>query len=495
MNGDANQLVQRGMAAHQTGNLVEAERLYREALAVNPNHFEGLHFLGLLLAHRGQPEEGERLVRRSLEVNTSRPEALTNYALVLRGLKRHQDTIAICDKALAIQPRHVDAMVLRANALRDLHRPAEALPWIDRALALAPNYFVALGARGDVLALLGRHDEAIDYSSRAIAINPNYVEGIYNRGCQLLTKGRLEQGWPGYERRYDVPGLGLQRPALPGALWLGEPLQGKSIVIQAEQGFGDTIQFARYLPLVKLQGAQVSFVLRPALWRLLQPLTQGIELLSSVAAGQTFDYHCSLMSLPHRFNTGLSTIPRDLPYLAADADLIAQWRDRIGRHGCKVGICWQGTPAPNDPYSRAVPLAQFAPLARIPGVRLISLQKQHGLDQLAGLPSDATVETLGDDFDSGSDAFVDTAAVMSSLDLVVSADTAVGHVAGGLGRPVWLALSHVADWRWLLDRDDSPWYPTMRLYRQPQRGDWEGVFRRIADDLRRLAGAATTQPR
>jgi tetratricopeptide (TPR) repeat protein len=489
MNGDANQLVQRGMAAHQTGNLVEAERLYREALAANPNHFESLHFLGLLLAHRGQPEEGERLVRRSLEVNSSRPEALTNYALILRGLQRHHDTIAICDKALAIQPRHVDAMVLRANALRDLHRPAEALPWIDRALALAPNYFVALGARGDVLALLGRHDEAIDYSSRAIAINPNYVEAIYNRGCRFLAKGLLERGWPSYERRYEVPGLQMRRVDLPIPIWAGQPLNGKTILVHEEQGFGDTIQFARYLPLLKQQGARVAMLAQPLLQRLLRPLLQDIEVLSSVPPGRSFDYRCPLLSLPHRFNTALATIPQNVPYLFADQALVSQWRETIGTHGFKVGICWQGNP--NNPLDagRSVPLSHYATLAAIPNLRLICLQTHYGLDQIETLSDPTVIERLGDDFGMGSDAFVDIAAAMNCVDLVVTSDTASAHLAGALGRPTWVALRLAPDWRWLLERSDNPWYPSMRLFRQRTEGDWQTVFDDIGAQLRARAAA------
>ena len=270
MSVDANQLVQRGMTAHQSGNLPEAERLYKEALAANPNHFEGLHFLGLAVAHRGNPEEGEKLVRRSLAVNASKPEAFKNHALMLNALRRHQEAIEACDTALALAPRMADAMIVRCNALRELDRYDEALSFVDRAIAIQPGNFIALGARGDILVSLGRHDEAIDYSTRALAINPNYVQAIFNRACRWLAKGKLVEGWPGYERRFDVPGH-PPRPALPGMRWTGQPLNGTSILIHDEQGLGDTVQFVRYLPLLKEQGARVSFVVRPTLRRLLRP--------------------------------------------------------------------------------------------------------------------------------------------------------------------------------------------------------------------------------
>ena len=284
MSVDANQLVQRGMSAHQSGNLPEAERLYREALAANPDHFEGLHFLGLAVAHQGNPEEGERLVRRSLEVNASKPEAFKNHALMLNSLRRHQEAIEACDAALALAPRMAEALIVRCNALRELDRYDEALTFVDRAVAIQPGNFIALAARGDILSALGRHDEAIDYSNRALAINPNYVQAIFNRACRWLAKGQLVEGWPGYERRFDIPGH-PPRPALPGARWSGQPLNGKSILVHDEQGLGDTVQFARYLPLLQQQGARISFVVRPTLHRILRPLLGDIELLVGRAAG------------------------------------------------------------------------------------------------------------------------------------------------------------------------------------------------------------------
>src|SRR5262249_25146736 len=191
----------------------------------------------------------------------------------------------------------------------------------------------------------------------------------------------------------------------------------------------------------------------------------------------------ALMSLPYRFNTELGSIPSKVPYLRAEAELEMRWKARIGTHGFKVGIAWQGTPAGRIDKGRSIPLENFVPLTRIPGVRLISLQKHDGLDQLSALPQDIKIETLGDSFDDGPDAFIDTAAVMNSLDLVITSDTSVAHLAGALGRPTWVALKDVPDWRWLLDREDSPWYPTLRLFRQPQRDDWASVFANIEREL------------
>ncbi|MBX9774050.1 MAG: tetratricopeptide repeat-containing glycosyltransferase family protein [Xanthobacteraceae bacterium] len=486
MSVDANQLVQRGMLAHQQGNLAEAERLYREALAVNPDHFEGLHFLGLAVAHRGNPEAGEKLVRRSLEVNRSKPEAFNNHALMLNGLRRHQEAIAACDAALALAPRMVDALIVRCNALRELDRFEEALTFVDRAIAIQPNHFIALGARGDILAALGRHDESIDYSNRALALNPNYLQAIYNRGLRMLTKGQFEQGWPGYERRFELPGH-APRPPLPGFAWNGQPLAGRSILIHEEQGLGDAVQFARYLPPLERQGARVTFVIKPTLWRILRPFLGDIELVSSVPP-RMFDYHCMLMSLPAAFKTSVATIPASPSYLTAEAELVERWRGKIGTDGFKVGICWQGNPANLLNRGRAIPLKHYAPLAEIPGVRLICLQTHHGLDQVASLPRPDALTRLGDDFGTGADAFVDLAAAMKCVDLVVTSDTASAHVGGALGVPTWVALGYAPDWRWMVERTDSPWYPSVRLFRQPRLGDWTAALDAIAREIRTMVG-------
>ncbi len=211
-----------------------------------------------------------------------------------------------------------------------------------------------------------------------------------------------------------------------------------------------------------------------------------MAVISATKENATYDFQCALMSLPHRLNTVLSSIPNKVPYLAAEEELVARWKERIGEHGFKIGIAWQGNPQAPIDQGRSIPLAEFVPLSGLPGVRLISLQKHHGLDQLARLPSDCKIETLGDDFDNGPDAFVDTAAVMESLDLIITSDTSIAHLAGALGRPTWVALKYLPEWRWMLDRDDSPWYPTMRLFRQSERGDWRLVFAAIERELRSL---------
>jgi len=452
------QIVQRGMACQQAGKLDAAEALYKQALAIDANQFEALHFHGVLQAQRGNLIEAERLVSQSLTLNAQRAEAHLNHARILRDLQRPEATIESCKTALRLNPNLVAASVLLGNALCDL----------------------------------ARYDAALAAYERAIALQPNYHDALYNRGLLQLARGQFEQGWAGFEHRFAISEQAVHRPLLPGRDWAGEPLSEKSIVVHGEQGFGDTIMMLRYLPLLAQAGAHVTFVVAPELLRLLRTLSSPIELVADVNA-RTFDYQCAAMSLPGRLwrTAGFaSQTPHQVPYLAPEAELVGRWRAHIGDHGFKVGICWQGNPTGKADRGRSLPLAQLAPLTQIPGVRLISLQTHHGLDQLQRLPPGMPVERLGEDYATGSDSFVDTAAAMHCVDLVVTTDTAPAHLAGALARPCWVLLMHVPDWRWMIGRQDSPWYPHTRLFRQSERGNWEMPVRKLTDELRRLAGAS-----
>ena len=449
------QIVQRGMASQQAGMLDAAEAFYKQALAIDANQFEALHFLGVLQAQRGNLIEAERLMSRSLTLNAQRAEAHLNYARILRDLQRPEATIESCNTALRLNPSLIAASLLLGNALRDI----------------------------------AHYDAALASYDRAIAMWPNYHDAIYNRGLIQLAKGEFAQGWARFDRRFEISEQTVRRPPLHGRFWAGEPLSDKSIVVHAEQGYGDTIMMLRYLPLLKKAGAQVTFFVAPELVRLLRTLSPPIELAARVDA-RTFDYQSALMSLP-RWLWASSGFAAAVPYLSPETDLVARWRARIGDHGFKVGICWQGDPTSKADRGRSMPLAQLATLAQIPGVRLISLQTHHGLDQLQRLPPGMAVETLGEDYAAGTDSFVDAAAAMHCLDLVVTTDSAPAHLAGALARPCWVLLMHVPDWRWLIDRDDSPWYPDTRLFRQSERGNWETPVRKLADELRRLVAAKT----
>ena len=291
------------------------------------------------------------------------------------------------------------------------------------------------------------------------------------RTCRLLV-GRYKEGWADYEWRWEAKTVRV-RAQYQSSHWQGEDLSGRHLLVFSEQGLGDVIQFARYLPLLAQRKCEVTFLAPPKLIRLLRIINPAVEIVDALKDVRgNIDFQVALMSLPYRFKIELSSIPNKVPYLKAEPELQARWKARIGAHGFKIGIAWQGNPRGKIDEGRSIPLERFVPLSRIPGVRLISLQKHVGLDQLAALPKDIKIETLDDAFDNGPDAFIDTAAVMNSLDLIITSDTSIAHLAGALARPTWVALKHVADWRWLRDREDSPWYPTLRLFRQLQRDDW-----------------------
>jgi hypothetical protein len=352
----------------------------------------------------------------------------------------------------------------------------------DRAIALKPEYAIAFMNRGLALQELKRLDEAVASYDRAIALKPGYADAFRNRALCKLIVGRYIEGWSDYEWRLDASPT--TRSTFPN--WQGEDVAGRRLLIFAEQGLGDVIHFVRYLPLLEPNRNELTFLAPANISRLLRPLTSEIEVISDLSAEHIFDYQCSLMSLPHRLRTDLTSIPNSVPYLHPEDDLMVRWRGRIGVHGFKIGIAWQGNPLGTVDKGRSISLNEYVVLARLPGVRLISLQKGYGLDQLAKLPSDVTIETLGDDFDNGPDALIDTAAVISALDLVITADTAIAHLAGALGCRTWIALKYVPHWLWMLDRDDSPWYPTVRLFRQLRPGDWAPVFAKIANELQLL---------
>lgn len=403
---------------------------------------------------------------------------------LLCALRRFPEALAAFDAVLAIDPFQADAHFGRGAVLHAQGKPGEALIHYDRALEIQPSLATALNDRGLALRQTGDLAGALESYDAAIALMPDCADFRFGKAMCLLQLGRHQEGWRLYEwRKARILAVA---PPPPGALpWRGENPAGKTLLIQAEQGLGDTIQFCRYAALPGAQGARVVLQVQERLTRLIQTLPFPVTVIGEEAPPPACDYHVMLMSLPSRYDT----IPSSVPYLAAEPARIAAWRRKIGAGGLKIGISWQGErkwagKEKSWDIGRSFPLSLFEAIAAIPNVRLISLQKNDGVEQLNSLPPGMKVESLGDDFDSGPQAFLDTAAVMQSLDLVITADTAVAHLAGALCRPVWLALRHAPDWRWLLAREDSPWYPTMHLFRQTVPGDWRGPFDRMAAALR-----------
>jgi tetratricopeptide (TPR) repeat protein len=471
------------LLVNRAHSLIELKR-FREALenldraiTVAPSP-EVSNNRGLALHGLERFEEALAEFDRALALRPTYPEAINNRGRALSMLSRLEEALSDFDRAIALRPSYHEAFNNRGIALHGLRRFTESVASFDQAIALKPDYALAHLSRGQALTELKRLDEASASIDRALQIDPHNSDAILHRGVCALLAGRYREGWSDYEARWDVKYYPGKRRA---PFWRGETIRGRRLAVHSEQGLGDEIQFSRYLPLVRELGADVTLVLAAKLTRVLKEITSGFRVVSALDPAERFDFHVTFLSLPMALAAELATIPNNMPYLSAEPDRVAHWKGRLGTHGFKIGIAWRGNPRGDE--RRSVPLTEFAPLAKVPGVRLIVLQKGRALDELRNLPPDFRPELL-ENFDEGPDAFVDTAAVMEALDLVVSSDTSVVHLAGALARPTWVALKHVPEWRWQLDRADSPWYPTLRLFRQPSDGDWRGLFAQMETELR-----------
>jgi Flp pilus assembly protein TadD len=475
-------------ALQQQGDFGEAERIYREILAVDENHFNATQLLGVIAAQVRDFEAAAELMARAIGINPNDAVAHSNLGNVLLELERYEDALASQRNAIALDPNYPPAYSNQANALRELGRFEEARASCDEAIALDPNFADAWSNRGGALLELLLCDEALASYDQAISLNGGLLDARLNRANLYLAMGEFERGWREYELRMFKPSP-VPLPSFEQPPWLGEEdLRERSILVHYEQGMGDIIQFCRYVPQLCERGARVMFAPWPKLIALMRSLDGAFELVDLDAGIPEFDYHCPLLSLPLAFGTSAATIPSQESYLSAEPERVAHWASKIGTQGFRIGICWQGRTGKVD-LGRSFPIGALSAISRVPGIRLISLHKGDGEAQLADLPDGMAVETLGDAFDAGPDAFLDSAAAIDSCDLVISSDTSIAHLACALGRPCWIALKHLADWRWMLDRRDSPWYPTARLFRQPSAGDWSSVFGEMEAELRSLLAA------
>jgi tetratricopeptide (TPR) repeat protein len=463
--------------------LTEAVAGYEHAIALKPDFAQAYCNRGLAQRALGRPQDALTSYDKAIALRPDFAQAHHNRGNVLMDLGLPAQALASYDKALVLQPAFAEARINRGLALMGMKRPAEALADFDQAIALHPDLAEAHLNRGLALTELKELEAALASFDQAIALKPGFVPALWNQSHTLLLLGRFEEGWRLHEYRKQLPEpIASHTHAQP--VWLGaEDIAGKTLLVESEQGFGDVIQFARYTQLAQARGANVIFSVRSRLVRLMKSLDPPVTIIDSGRPLPQFHFHIPLLSMPLAFRTDRDTIPATIPYLHTEPDRAAQWKAKLGSQGFRIGICWQGSrlgATQGKPFS----VAEFRAIAQIPHVRLISLQKGEGAEQLQDLPPGMSVESLGEHFDAGADAFVDTAAVMESLDLIITTDTSVAHLAGALGRSAWVALKYVPDWRWLLDRPDSPWYPTLRLFRQPAYDDWPDVFAQMEARLR-----------
>jgi tetratricopeptide (TPR) repeat protein len=514
-------LQRQALNSFQDGDLNRAEKLCAGILEYRPDDFEALHLLGVLNYQRSRPVDSLRFLTQALRINSDSAEAMSNLGLALHAMGRFEEAVAwyrnalgltpdhpeilynlgnAClelgrveealshfDAALAKKPDHVGALVNRGNALLRFNQPVEAMASYDKALAALPRHPQILTNRGHVLRRLDRPDEALADFKAAIKAGPEFAEAHFEAAMARLSLGDFEAGWKSYEWRWRTGAFAGQRRPFQAPLWLGAaPLDGKTILLHAEQGFGDTIQFIRYAPLLAGRGARVVCEVQPELLSLLSQLRD----VTVIAKGEplpAFDLHCPLLSLPLALGTQPETIPATTPYLMAPAERVAEWRNRWPQREPRAGFVWSGQLSHKNDANRSIALARLATLFENPPVRCFSLQTQlrdADREVLQSLPNLIHLDGAFRDF-------ADTAAAIALLDVVVSVDTAVAHLAGALGKPVIVLLPHAADFRWMRGRDDTPWYPTARLLRQPAFGDWDSVIVRFHDELRRLGQAST----
>ena len=499
---------------YQEGRIRDSESLLRQILAQKADQPDALHLLALIAQQCGHQEAAIELLRRTIARLPDVADPYANLGVVLANLQRFDEAIEQYNRALALDPNHPftrnnlgnalartgrpveaeaefrRALELRPQfpeainnlglALRDQGKAQEAIPYFHRAIALKPTYAEAYNNLGAALERLGRHVDSVDAYRQALALQPDYGVAQFNLGIALLLQGDFQQGWPLYESRQVMMESSVRRDfAQP--LWDGSALNGKSILLHAEQGHGDTIQFVRYAPMVAARGGQVILQCQPALVRLLAAQGTFGKVVAQGEPEPQFDLHCPLMSLGRIFDTTLNTIPQTIPYIRADVTLVEQWRTRLApfKDKLKIGLAWAGNATHIFDRERSLPLSMLAPLGQIDGAHFFSLQKGPRAQQAKSPPMSNFT-----DFTESLDDFADTAALVENLDLVIAVDTAIVHLAGAMGKPAWVLLPFAPDWRWMLHREDSPWYPALRLFRQPTRGDWDTPIGKIVEQLR-----------
>jgi tetratricopeptide (TPR) repeat protein len=539
--------IELGKREQLAGNLRAAEEIYRKVLATQPNHVEALRMLGAIAYDVGKHDVAADLFARVIRIDPNKADHYVEYGASLNLLGRDEQAIAAYRTALAIDPNCVTAMCNLGDALRIRWQPDEAIEVLQRALKLRPDYFEAMANLGNALGEKRRFEEAIEWYRKAIEIQPNHadlhsnlsyalgacgkfdeaiIEGEralaikpgrpgrlnlanvlrevgqlersmeqhrmilesnpddaavhYNISLTLLLQGRFADGWKEHEWRFKAKEYQMPRRKFPQPRWNGEELNGRRIFVYAEQGLGDTIQFARYLPMLADRGGQVISECHPELVRLLSGI-HGVQIIRRGEPLPQFDLHSPLLSLPMAFGTDLGNIPDNVPYLSAEPEIIEKFAAKIPSDGRKkIGLAWAGSPQHIRDRLRSVTLASLAPLAAAGDFQFFNLQTGDAAKQAKNPPDGMNLIDWSDDLKD----LADTAALIANLDLVITVDTSIAHLAGALGKPVWLLLTWLPDWRWMLDRPDSPWYPTMRLFRQSRLCEWQDAIDRVAMALR-----------
>jgi len=485
----AEALYNRAGTLHALGRYEEAVASYDRAVMVRPQFAAAYANRGNSLSELNRLDQALESFDRALALQPNLVEALCNRGNAMNGLKRFADALASYDRALHLSPSHAASHYNRGSTLHELGRYEEALASYDRALALQPDYPEAFSNRGATLYELKRHGEALQSYDKAIALQPNFPEAHWNAASLSLLIGNFARGWSEYEWRWKYEALASAKRNFVQPLWRGEAIEAKTILLHGEQGLGDTIQFCRYAPLVAARDARVILEVDHRLRPLMLGLSGPTQVVSAGDFLPEFDLHCPLLSLPGVFETRLETIPSLMRYLHALPHQVMEWDTRLGkRTRPRIGLAWSGNAAHHRDQIRSINLSALSILLDVDAT-FISVQKDVRPADAAALGERKDLIQIADELRD----FSDTAALISNLDLVISVDTSVAHLAGALGRPVWILLPYLPDWRWLLDRDTSPWYPTARLFRQDHARSWDGVISNVRDALLPFIDRARSQ--
>lgn len=476
------------VSQHAARDLAGAEASYGRALALAPASAEHLFNYANLLVDAGRVEDAVQRYRDALTVRNDLPEVHVNLANNLVRLGKADEAMGHYHTALRLRPGMPEALLNLGNALFTHAGDLDgARRCFEAVVAQVPTYRDALNNLTSLAMEEGDMVTAVRHARRMLEVHPNDQLLHTTAAGLFMSLGQWEEGWQHFEWRWLRPNLPVPLRDFGKPEWQGEDISGKTILIHHEQGLGDSIQFVRFVQQVAARAARVFLEVPSNLMALYGLAMTGVSLTVYGEPLPPFDVHVPIMSLARVLGVTVDKVPAPIPYLKADPVRVATWRDRLPKDGFRIGVVWQGKPGTGVDRGRSYALEQLAPVAGVAGVTLISLQKGFGLDQLDRLPDGMKVETLGPDFDEGPDAFMDTAAVMQHLDLIISSDTSVAHLAGALGRPVWVPLKFAPDWRWMRRREDSPWYPgTMRLFRQSAPGNWADVFTRLATEVAML---------
>jgi len=479
--GSAEALRLLGSIYGQTRRTAQAVEAFQRCVALHPDDGAAHMMLGISLQALNQTDAAISHLVRAVELMPHSSQTHYNLGKMLRDQKRHEEAAEQFQQSLTLQPGFPPALNNLANTLRDLGRSDEAIPLYKQSLAARPNHAITLHNLGLAYRDLQMPDDAMRCFDTALAYDSAHHECRMSRAMLLIQQGHLLPGWREYESRFDVPRAKPRRDF--GPAWDGQNPEGQTLLLYAEQGFGDAIQFSRYATLLAEQHATVIVHCQPELRELFQSLRGVDQILSDDDELPKFDASRGMMSMPLVFGTTLETVPNEMPYLRADQAKVRRWRRIIEPGGIRVGLAWAGAAGYGNDRQRSLTLEQLSPILRTPDMQFFSLQKGDATGQIAQLPE--ALRPL--DLSAELNTFADTAAAIENLDLVISVDTAVAHLAGALDKPAWTMIPFAPDWRWMNDREDTPWYPTMRLFRQRERGKWGDVIGRIAEVLKTFA--------